>query len=118
MLEIRENPSPEKYGFTGGNVHVTEAFERGMATGYIAYSYETERTVVHGMDDGGDLMLCDGLVRSVIFKSTLKGIGTLVFDTDDCTENLRRLKFQAEGKTLENIDRFMNGCAECKHNNK
>ena len=118
MLEIRENLSPENYNIKGENVHITEAFEHNRVTGYIAYSYENDRTIVHGMDDGGDIMLCDGLVRSVIFKSTLKAIGTLVFDTPDCTENLRKLKFlTGENRTIENIDRFMNGCADCKHKN-
>ena len=57
------------------------------------------------MDDGGDLMLCDGLVRSVLFKSCLKGIGTAVFDIEDSSK-------------LENIDSFMNGCDNCKSKQK
>ncbi|MDE6670572.1 MAG: hypothetical protein K2K16_00090 [Ruminococcus sp.] len=118
MLEIRENLSRENYDFTGDNVHITEAFENNKVTGYIAYSYENDRTVIHGLDDGGDLLLCDGLVRSVIFKSTLKSIGTLVFDTSDCLDNLRKLKFiTGENMTVENIDRFMNGCSDCNHRN-
>ncbi|MDE6833670.1 MAG: hypothetical protein K2J39_05420 [Ruminococcus sp.] len=118
MLEIRENVSHKGYDFKADNVHITEAFENNKVTGYITYSYESDRTIVHGIDDGGDLFLCDGLVRSVIFKSTLKGIGTLVFDTADCRENLRKLKFiTGDCQTVENIDRFMNGCSDCKHKN-
>ena len=118
MLEIRENLSPENYDIKGENIHITEAFENNRVTGYIAYSYEIDRTTVYGIDDGGDIMLCDGLVRSVIFKSTLKNIGTLVFDTQDCSENLRRLKFlTGDSRIIENIDRFMNGCADCKQKN-
>ncbi|MDE6036295.1 MAG: hypothetical protein K2G36_10345 [Ruminococcus sp.] len=118
MLEIRENLSHENYDFSGDNIHITEAFENNTVTGYIAYSYETDRTVIHGLDDGGDLLLCDGLIRSVIFKSTLKSISTLVFDTADCLDNIRKLGFlTADGNTTENIDRFMNGCSECKHRN-
>lgn len=116
MLEIRENLSPDGYGNFPENSHITEAFDGERVIGYIAYSYERDRTVVHGMDDGGDIMLCDGLVRSVIFKSCLKAIDTLVFGSPDCLENLRRLKFiTGDSFIVENIDRFMNGCKDCKH---
>lgn len=118
MLEIRENLSPDGYDISGENVHITEAFDGDRVIGYIAYSYNGDKTVVHGMDDGGDIMLCDGLVRSVMFKSCLKAVGTLVFETSDCCENLRRLKFvTGDNRTVENIDRFMNGCEDCKHKN-
>ena len=64
-------------------------------------------------------MLCDGLVRSVIYKSCIKAIEVIDFRLSDEKKygSLRKLKFLSENsKTAENIDRFMNGCQNCKHN--
>ncbi|HRR76525.1 MAG: hypothetical protein IJK31_09710 [Ruminococcus sp.] len=126
MLEIQEKFGTEGYeGLLAKHsnvvkLHITEAMDRGEAIGFIAYSYEGDHTVVYDMDDGGDLMLCDGLVRSVLFKSCLKGIGKAVFDMDESRlEKLRKLHFLLPGSnTAENIDSFMNGCEHCKSQKK
>lgn len=126
MLEIQEKFSSEGYealiSFAEGvELHITEALEKGEVTGFIAYAYENDRTVVYDYDDGGDLMLCDGLVRSVIFKSCLKGIETAEFRLMDKEryDNLRKLRFIPENSNIaENIDSFMNGCQNCKNNNQ
>lgn len=123
MLEIQEKFDTVGYesiieAAGVNNVHITEALDRGRVTGFIAYSYESERTVVYDFDDDGDLMLCDGLVRSVMFKSCLKGIETMVFELPQgkSTASLVKLKFLAEGeKVCENLDGFMNSCESCKH---
>ena len=100
-------------------LHITEALDRGAAIGFIAYSYEGDRTVVYDYDDGGDLMLCDGLVRSVLFKSCLKAIDKCEFKLPDDRkyEHLIKLRFlSGDSRIAENIDSFMNGCENCKHN--
>ena len=124
MLEIQERFDTQGYEelvgrFAPQNVHITEALEGGKVTGFIAYFYGAEKTTVCGYDDGGDLMLCDGLVRSVMFKSVLKGIGTMEFDLsgESAFENLRRLRFlTGDSRLCENLDGFMNGCENCKNN--
>ncbi len=127
MLEIQEKFGTEGYEELAARhsdvvmLHITEALDRGEAIGFIAYSYEGDHTVIYDMDDGGDLMLCDGLVRSVLFKSCLKGIGTAVFDIEDSSklETLRKLRFiSADSNRAENIDSFMNGCENCKSKQK
>ncbi|MDE6784588.1 MAG: hypothetical protein K2J26_04350 [Ruminococcus sp.] len=122
MLEIQEKFDTEGYediiAAAGvDNIHITEAMDKGKSIGYIAYAYETECTVVYGYDDGGDLMLCDGLVRSVMFKSVLKGIETMIFKLPDKDGfvNLRKLKFLEGDSTIcENLDGFMNACKNCR----
>ena len=80
MLEIQERFDTAGYEeLLAANpgvvkLHITEALDGGNVLGFIAYSYEGDKTVVYDYDDGGDLMLCDGLVRSVMFKSCLKAI--------------------------------------------
>ena len=99
-------------------LHITEALDKGSVIGFIAYSYEGDKAVIYDYDDGGDLMLCDGLVRSVLFKSCLKAIDKAVFELldDKKYEALRKLRFiSGESNTAENIDSFLNGCENCKH---
>lgn len=125
MLEIQEKFSTEGYeavadAAKGKQLHITEALDNGTVIGFIAYSYDDDVTVVYDYDDGGELLLCDGLVRSVMFKSCLKGIQVMTFrlPTADKYKSLHRLKFIPEGSdTAENLDGFMNGCENCKHAN-
>lgn len=123
MLEIQERFSTEGYEAlaekAGEGLHITEAFDKGEVIGFIAYTYLEDRTIIHDLDDGGDLYLCDGLVRSVLFKSCLKDIHIAEFCVDDeikC-KSLTKLGFIKNGsKTLEDIDSLMNGCQNCRHN--
>ena len=125
MLEIQEKHGTEGYEQLIAAhsdvvmLHITEALEKGEVTGFIAYSYEGDKTVVYDYDDRGDTVLCDALVRSVLFKSCLKAIGKCEFMLNDEKKYdlLRKLGFLEKGShTAENIDRFMNGCENCKHN--
>lgn len=121
MLEIQEKF--DKAGYEEltekvDNLHITEAMEQGRATGYIAYAYEADRTIVYDYDDNGDIMLCDGLVRSVMFKSVLKGIETMIFDIPDRKkfDNLKKLRFlSGDSNVCENLNGFMNACSSCKN---
>ena len=102
QLRMKEVPREELLDMAKRLVSIT----KGSATNLI-------------VDDGGDLMLCDGLVRSVLFKSCLKAIDKAVFELPDehKYEPLRKLRFiSGESRTAENIDSFLNGCENCKHN--
>ena len=122
MLEIQERFDTAGYehiiAAAGiNNVHITEALIGWNAVGYIAYAYEAERTVVYDYSDGGDMMLCDGLVRSVMLKSAMKGIETMAFEFTDKNKlaSLVKLHFLAEGSNVcENVDSFLNACEHCK----
>ena len=123
MLEIQEKFDTTGYETltdrTGNNnLHITEAMEQGRAVGFIAYTYQAESTVVYDYDDNNDLMLCDGLVRSVMFKSVLKGIEKMIFDIPDNNkfDNLKKLHFlSGDSNICENLDGFMNACDSCKN---
>ncbi|MBR1592712.1 MAG: hypothetical protein IJ666_06865 [Ruminococcus sp.] len=121
MLEIQEKLDisgyeslVEKAGIK--NLHITEALSGNDITGFIAYAYDIDQTIVYDYDDGGDIMLCDGLVRSVMFKSVLKGIESMEFLLENHEKyiNLIRLKFLAENENIcENLSGFMNSCQDC-----
>ncbi len=123
MLEIQEKFDVSGYENLVAragikNLHITEALDRGNVSGFIAYAYDAEKTIVYDYSDSGDIMLCDGLVRSVMFKSVLKGIETMEFMLDDEKkyENLIKLKFLSPQENIcENLSSFMNSCESCKN---
>ena len=126
MLEIQEKNSTDGYeeivkSCGDEKLHITEALDRGEVIGYSAYSYGKDKTIIYGYDHRGDLLLCDGLVRSVLFKSCLKGINKAVFMLSDneMYKPLQKLGFLTENSnTAENIDSFMNGCQNCRQAEK
>ena len=123
MLEIQEKFDTvgyEELANKAGSaeLHITEALDRGEVIGFIAYSYGTARTVVYDYDDCGDMMLCDGLVRSVMLKSVLKGINHMLFELPDNSkfETLKKLRFVVgDSRQCADLDSFMNGCEHCKN---
>lgn len=123
MLEIQEKFDSNGYESIlaltdNNNIHITEAKDGDEVIGFIAYAYTAKQTIVYGYDDGNDLMLCDGLVRSVMLKSALKGIETISFEPleKEKLSSLVKLKFLAEGSSIcENIDGFLNACDYCKN---
>ncbi|MBR6791851.1 MAG: hypothetical protein IKM49_01845 [Ruminococcus sp.] len=127
MLEIQEKFSYEGYESIAERAqcadafHITEAIDKGEITGFIAYEYCNDKTVIYDYSDGNDLMLCDGLIRSVLFKTCLKGIERVDFELDanEKYTNLIKLRFLRSGeKTLTNPDSFMNSCQSCKSKGK
>lgn len=122
MLEIQEKFSTEGYeelvkSANDPLLHITEALDKGNVIGFIAYSYSSDAAIIYDYDDGGDLMLCDGLARSVLFKTCLKGIGKVEIKcSDEKLVSLEKLKFVKRGdRVIEDPDSFMNGCANCRH---
>lgn len=122
MLEIQERLDTVGYGQLreaagSAKLHITEALDGDEVIGYIAYSYGTDKTVVYDYDDRGDMMLCDGLVRSVMLKSVLKGINHMLFQLpeDKKYDNLTKLRFIAkDSRQCADLESFMNGCQHCK----
>ncbi len=103
----------------GTKLYLTEAIDAGKVTGYIVYAYEPERVAVYAVEDGGDLYLCDGLVRSVLFKGELRGLGQAVYYVEDgaMLARIRSLHLaQKDSVILENIHEIMESCKNCKEN--
>ena len=74
-------------------------------------------TYVYGFDCGGDIMLCDGLVRSVMLKSVLKGIDSMFFALPENADisALCKLRFISEDSRLcTELESFMGHCSDCK----
>ncbi len=103
----------------GTRLYLTEALDAGAVTGHIVYAYEPDRAAIYAVDDGGDLYLCDGLVRSVLFKAQLRGMEKAVYYVQDAAmmARIRSLRLaQKEDAILENINEIMESCKKCKEN--
>ncbi len=127
MLKILEQTNHEPYREVMDSIQteyplfLTEALEGEQVTGYIVYAYEPEAVVIHAIDDGGDLCLCDGLVRSVLFKGLLRGLNRTVFLLTDTAmmQRIRSLRFvRNDEKLLENIADIMDNCKSCKESQR
>ncbi len=102
---------------TKNRLYLTEALENGQVTGHIVYAYEPEQAVIYDVEDGGDLYLCDGLVRSVLFKAELRGLEKAYFALTEETamEKMRKLRFvQNDENILPDIREIMENCKKCK----
>lgn len=128
MLKILEQPDISGYQELLSQIrspehqklYLTEAQDAGQVTGLIVYAYAPERVVIYAVQDGGDLYLCDGLVRSVLFKAELKGIERAEFALQDAEmlERMRKLHFiQNDENILDDIREVMENCKKCKENN-
>ena len=122
MLEIQETQNLSRYQQVieaAGNdaLHITEAFDKGEVNGFIAYAYDSEAVIIYDFDDNNDLYLCDGLVRSVLFKGCLKGLDKAEFKIQDETKysRLKSLLFVKDNSNvLENMNEFMDKCKKCR----
>ncbi len=123
MLKILEQTNHEPYRALLDTIcskyplYLTEAMDGEQVTGYIVYAYEPDAVAVHAVDDGGDLMLCDGLVRSVLFKGLLRGLNKGVFRLQNTAmlDKMRTLRFvNNEQNVLENIAEIMDNCKSCR----
>ncbi len=123
MLKILEQTNHEPYRAVLDAIrseyplYLTEAMEGEQVTGYIVYAYESDAVAVHAIQDGGDLMLCDGLVRSVLFKGLLRGLNRGVFRLQDTAmmERMEKLRFVKNNQnTLDDIAEIMDNCKSCK----
>ncbi len=122
MLEIKENFNISDYKNIAEyanckDLHITEAVNGNSVYGFIAYSYSKSEVIIYDFNDNDDLYLCDGLVRSVLFKGCLNNLDTAVFKITDehKLSKLRSLNFvQINNNQLNNINDFMDSCKKCK----
>lgn len=126
MLEILEQKNLDGYQDILKNLqvgqaelHISEVKEEQTVKGYIIYAYELEQVLIYAISDGNDWNQCDGLVRSVLFKSELRGLNKAVFLIQDLQmqERLVKLGFMKNNqKNINNIMEVMENCKKCKEN--
>lgn len=126
MLQILQTRHIESYtklidelGLSDEAVNVVEATENGEITGIGVYHMDFARgQVVIDHAQYGDILLADGIYRSILFLAVLRGTEQARFEVgeklaDDCI----RLGFiSRESNVLENINDILDGCKNCSNN--
>ena len=97
------------------NVRISEAVDGEKVDGYGVYAIFPEYIAIYKISDGGDLMLADGILRSILFLAAMKGIERAEF-YNGSEDFARRLGMIKDGTVLEPISDVFDGCQSCKHN--
>lgn len=120
MLQILKKDGNDGYeqllnelGLTGNqNVRISEAVNGDEVNGFGIYELNPDAMIIYKISDSGDLMLADGVLRSILFLAALKGVEKAVFENG--SDGLaRRLGMIKEGNVLEPISDIFGGCEGC-----
>ncbi len=127
MLEILQTKNKENYrnkitelGLDFDTTFVVDAADGGSSIGYGIYHFgldeEYNPTVeVDFVQDNSDILLFDGIIRSILFLSMMKGIDKARFNLPQ-SDSLLKLGFvQNNYKCLDSITKFMSKCKSCKN---
>lgn len=92
---------------------VVESFDKGEVNGYGFYHLENNKVIIDYINDGEDILLFDGIARSILFKALLSGINKAGF-SDIQTDKFLRLGFvQNNYKSIDSIEDFLSKCKSC-----
>ena len=123
MLQIIKKDGTEGYEKTleelgiadNINISISEAVDGEKVDGYGIYELRPDGITIYMISDGGDLMLADGIVRSILFLSASKGVEKATFEKG--SEKIpNRLGILKDGTVLEPISDIFGGCEHCKNN--
>ncbi len=94
---------------------ISEAVDSGKVTGYAVYTLTPEEISVYCVEPEADLVLWDGIARSILFSAVLKGVETARF-FGSANNNAKMLRFTEPGSDeLRPISKIFEGCKDCKH---
>ncbi len=122
MLQILKREDKSLYlpqisalGFNECDVSISEAVDGGETLGYAIYKLTPECLEILKISPQNDLVLFDGIVRSILFLAVLKGVERAEFKLGSLAE-AQKLGFIKNNNVLEPISQIFGGCEGCKHN--
>lgn len=121
MLQIIKKDGVKGYesvlselGLSGdGGISISEAVNGESVDGYGIYRLTPDDITVYMISDGGDLMLSDGILRSILFLAASRGVERAEFMTKS-VEPAKKLGILKSGTVLEPISDIFGGCESCK----
>ena len=98
------------------DIKISEAVDGDKVNGFGIYKITPEKIYIYSLSAGEDIMLADGILRSVLFLAALRGVERAEFlnNTEEYSKKLGMIK---EGFVLEPISDIFGGCENCKANN-
>ena len=116
MLEIHQRQDTKGYENLIGDIEfpiIIEAMTDNKVDGFCIYEYGDNGVVIHELSYNGDLYLCDGIIRTALFKASMLGVDTARF-SEKTREVAKKLHLCDENGALSSIESVMSGCAGCK----
>lgn len=120
MLEIKNTFDTNKYlnEFERLNIDpdftlVVESFDKEKVNGYGFYHLENDAVVIDYINDGDDILLFDGIARSILFKALLSGITKAGFSDVQIDKFIKLGFVQNNYKTMDSIEDFLSKCKSC-----
>ncbi len=95
---------------------IVESVDGGDVKGFVIFEYDKNLVVIHALGCNDDLALCDGLVRTALFKGLLAGILQARFnlaDDEKSIEMCKKLRFFENTDDIIDIDNVLGGCKGC-----
>ena len=122
MLEIHQRNDINGYsgylnefGLSANESKIIEAFDNNKVIGFAIFMYHDDNVKIFYVDYNDDKYLCDGLIRTILFKASLLGIDKAEFLMSDI-KLIEDLGFVQKGHNgLVSIQSIMNGCKSCKN---
>ncbi len=120
MLEIKNTFNVEKYREEIESLKldpnftlVAESFDKEKVNGYGFYHLENGSVVIDYINDGDDILLFDGIARSILFKALLSGINKAGFSEIQIDKFIKLGFVQNNYKTIDSIEDFLSKCKSC-----
>lgn len=127
MLEILQAKNKENYrekisqlNLDFKSAFVVEATDEGNSLGYGIYHFAVDEdyTPIVEIDyvfDNSDILLLDGIIRSVLFLAMMRNVDKAKFGLAQ-TDEIAKLGFvQNNYNYLDSIAKFMSKCKSCKN---
>ncbi len=124
MLQILQTRNIEAYaekiaslGLEDSMPSVVEATDDNKVIGVGIYhmDFDEGAVAIDYCEWGEDIMLLDGIIRSILFLIMLRGIDKAVFD-ESLRDNVIKLGFvKGDSLKLESISEILDGCKHCKN---
>lgn len=127
MLEILQTKNKENYRNKIAELrldfdtsYVVDATDEGDSLGYGIYHFgiDDEYNPIVEIDyvfDNSDILLFDGIIRSILFLSMMKGIDKAKFNLSDIDKLLKLGFVQNNYNCLDSITKFLSKCKSCKN---
>lgn len=127
MLEILQARNKENYREKISNLNLdydstfaVEATDEGNSLGYGIYHFVVDEnyTPIVEIDyvfDNSDILLLDGIIRSVLFLAMMRNVDKAKFNLTQTDEILKLGFVQNNYNYLDSIAKFMSKCKSCKN---
>lgn len=123
MLQILKQEDKTGYleiisglGLSERQAQISEAVDGENVTGFAVYEFLKDSIRIHMLSPDSDIVLLDGIIRSVLFLAVLKGIEKAEFLNDTFMPAVSLKILKSGERTLMPISEIFGGCKDCAAN--